>query len=95
MKIKEFCVMEDVEFNEIVENTIKQKYSFAFDMDCGNDSDYVFNDIGYGIYYNFERDKIKRFIGCGEGKFLARTLLKHLVEIGKLKSGNYLIRVSY
>ena len=95
MKVIEFYVMEDVEFDGLVENTLKQKYSFASDMECGNDSDWVFMDIGYDTYYDFEKEDLKRFICCGEGKFLARTLLKHLVEIEKLKSGNYLIQVAY
>ena len=95
MKIKTFYVMEYFEFEELVQDALKQKYSFMNDMDVGNDSDSTFMDIGNDIYYDYEKEDLRRFVGCGEGKFLARTLLKHLVAIEKLNPGNYLIQVYY
>lgn len=95
MEVKTFFVMEYFEFDELVEDTIKQKYSFMLDMDCGNDTDYAFIDIDSDNYYNYEKENLRRFLGCGEGKFLARSLLKHLVAIKKLNPGNYLIQVNY
>lgn len=87
--------MEYFEFEELVEDTIKQKYSFMSDMDCGNDTNCVFMDINSNDYFDFEKENLRRFIGTGEGKFLAHALLKHLVKIKKLEPGNYLIQVYY
>lgn len=87
--------MEYFEFDELIQDILKQNYSFISDMDCGNDTDYTFMDIGHDAYYDFEKEDLRRFVGCGEGKFLAHTLLKHLVKIKKLNPGNYLIQVYY
>jgi len=95
MKIIEFFVIEDNEFDKLVENSLGQKYSFANDMESENDMDHVFMDIGNNPIYRWEKEDVERFKTCGEGSFLARAILKHLVKIGKLKIGNYLIRVMW
>jgi len=95
MKTKTFYVMDDDELNELIQEALNKKYSFMADMDIGNDSDSAFMDINGDSFYDYERNDLERFRSCGEGKYLARLLLKYLVAINKLKSGNYLIRVCY
>lgn len=90
------------EFEKLVKDTYKQDYNFVADMECSNDSEHLFRDIGNESLYvenkilsKWEIQDINTFIKTGRYCHMAETLLEDMAMKKVLPPGNYLIEVSW
>jgi hypothetical protein len=86
--------MDDNEFDELVLTRYGHDFAFAADRECGNDTQHRF-EVQRKPLDEWEQADLDKFTTSGEGSFLARMLLKDLVNQQVLPEGIYLINVSW
>lgn len=98
----EVYILEYDDFDKLVKTTYNQDYNFAADMECGNDSEHLFRNIGNESLYvenkilsKWELEDINTFIKTGIYCHMAETLLEDMAMKKVIPPGNYLIEVSW
>ena len=98
----EVYILEYNDFDKLVRKTYNQYYDFVVDMECGNDSEHLFRDIGNESLYvgnkilsKWEIQDMNTFIKTGRYCHMAGTLLEDMAMKKVIPPGNYLIEVSW
>jgi len=93
---RKFYEVDYGDFEEFIQEEFGiSEYSFACDMECGNDSSHEFNVKAE--LDQWDEDQIKKFVDSDgkEESYMAHALFNKLCQQGKIKEGNYLVKVSW
>ncbi len=97
MKVKEYFVLSDAEFNQLVEDKLGLEYECVAEGEWNNDSSYTFNDIKASHWPNnlWKEGLFKALDKQNLSGVSVDTLLEYMVHGGQLEEGNYLISVCW
>lgn len=93
VKTAEYFEIDHYEFNNIVRMEYGHEYHFHADQEACNYTDHVF--YVDGMLTKYCQDKLKRWKETGEGHYMAAVLINDMAARGKIKRGNWIVRVSW
>jgi len=93
--VEKSYVVKWTDFEAFVKKVYGQAYDFVSDIECGNDSAHVYNDIIQKELFIWEQENLEEFRKSGKHTDLCMTLLQDLVNRGEISPGNYRIDVCW
>ncbi|MFA5433842.1 MAG: hypothetical protein WC319_13380 [Candidatus Paceibacterota bacterium] len=81
--------------NKIVSEVYGHYYEFVADIECGNDTEHLYFDIGNRMLRGYEQDSVEHFKETGKYNNLIYYLLEDMATNNIIPSGNYLILVRW
>lgn len=88
------CEYQEIE--DIIKSTYGRDFDLINDLECCNDTQHTFTvEKGKNEKYEWNKNKLARWIETGEGNFITCMILDDLCDKGVLEPGEYLINVSW